>query len=124
MEDGRWDATASYQRALSILTRFPKIDAIYASQDSMRSAIIRALKEKGYKPGQLKVLEQGGGRGSIENLKPGRYRGIVNQDPSLCAQQDIWLIKALLEEHRRLPRVAQAPQKMITRENAGQFPRW
>ncbi len=123
-EDGKWDATASYQRALSILTRFPKLDAVYASEDAMGSAVIRALKEKGYTPGQVKVVAQGGSRSSLNDLKEGWYLGIVNQDPSLCAQQDIWFMEALLEENRRLPRAAQAPQEMITKENAGLFAGW
>jgi ribose transport system substrate-binding protein len=123
-EDGKWDATASYQRALSILTRFPKLDAIYASEDAMGSAVIRALKEKGYTPGQVKVVALGGSRGAVADLKAGWYLGIVNQDPSLCAQQDIWFMRALLEENRRLPRAAQAPQEMITKENADQFAGW
>jgi len=123
-EDGKWDATASYQRALSILARFPKLDAIYASEDAMGSAVIRALKEMGYTPGQVKVVAQGGSRGSIADLKEGWYLGVVNQDPSLCAQQDIWFMGALLDENRRLPRAAQAPQEMITKENADQFAGW
>jgi ribose transport system substrate-binding protein len=123
-EDGKWDSTATYQRTLSILTRFPKLDAIYASEDAMGSAVVRALKEKGRAPGQVKVVAQGGSRGSISDLKEGWYLGIVNQDPSLCAQQDIWFMAALLEENRRLPRAAQAPQEMITRENADRFEGW
>jgi hypothetical protein len=33
-------------------------------------------------------------------------------------------MRALLEENRRLPRAAQAPQEMITKENADQFAGW
>ena len=98
--------------------------AYIVSEDAMGSAVIRALKEKGYTPGQVKVVAQGGSRGAIADLKEGWYLGIVNQDPSLCAEQDIWLMTALLEEHRRLPRAAQTPQEMITRENADQFGGW
>ena len=40
----------------------------------------------------------GGRTAGIGDLKEGWYLGIVNQDPVLCARQDIWLMKALLEE--------------------------
>jgi ribose transport system substrate-binding protein len=123
-EDGKWNATVAYQKALDVLTRFPNIDAFYVTEDSMSSAVIRALKEKGRKPGQVKVVAQGGSRGSIADLKEGWYLGIVDQDPGLCARQDIWLIRALLEEKHSLPLVVQVRQEMITKENVGSFPGW
>jgi hypothetical protein len=33
----------------------------------------------------------------------GKALGIVNQSPSVYKQQDIWLIRALLEDRRMLP---------------------
>jgi ABC-type sugar transport system substrate-binding protein len=123
-EDGRWNATVAYLKSLDILTRIPNIDAFYAADDIMGNAVIRALKEKGYKPGQVKVVSQGGSKGSIADLKEGWYLGIVNQDPVLCARQDIWLLQALLEEKRSLPHIAQVRQEMITQENAARFPGW
>ena len=51
------------------LQRFPKLGAIYATEDAMGSAVIRALKEKGYKPCQVKVVAQGGSRGTIADCK-------------------------------------------------------
>ena len=122
--DGRWDVTVAYQKALEILARFPGIDGFYAADDTIGSAIIRALKQKGYTPGQVRVVAQGGRKAGIVDLKEGWYLGIVNQDPVLCARQDIWLMKALLEEHRQLPSFAQVRQEMITRENVEKFPGW
>jgi ABC-type sugar transport system substrate-binding protein len=123
-EDGRWNATVAYLKSLDILTRVPNIDAFYAADDIMGNAVIRALKEKGYKPGQVKVVARGGSKGSIADLKEGWYLGIINQDPVLCARQDIWMMTALLEEKRSLPNIAQVRQEMITQENAAQFPGW
>ena len=122
--DGRWDSTVTYLKTLDLLTRFPKISAVYAVDDTMGSAVIRALKEKGRSPGQVKVVAQGGSRGSITDLEQGWYLGIVNQDPKLCARQDVWLMTALLEEQHQLPFFAQVRQEMITKENVGSFPGW
>jgi ribose transport system substrate-binding protein len=122
--DGRWDVTVAYQKALDILVRFPGIDGFYAADDTIGSAVIRALKQKGYTPGQVKVVAQGGRGTAIADLKEGWYLGIVNQDPVLCARQDIWLMKALLEEHRQLPSFVQVRQEMITKENVAEFPGW
>ena len=90
----------------------------------MGSAVIRALKEKGRTPGQVKVVAQGGSKGSIADLKEGWYLGIVNQDPGLCARQDIWLMKALLEENHQLLSFAHVRQEMFTKENVGEVRGW
>jgi len=60
MADGRWDVTVAYQKTLDILARFPGIDGFYAADDTIGSAVIRALKQNGYTPGQVRVVAQGG----------------------------------------------------------------
>lgn len=122
--DGKWDATVAYQKTLDILARFPDLDAIHAADDTTGSAVVRALKEKGYAPGQVKVVSQGGNRTSISDLKEGWYLGIVNQDPALSARQDVWLMHAMLEEHRLPPSIVQVRQQIITKENVDRFPGW
>jgi len=123
-EDGRWDATIAYKKTLDLLARFPGLDAIHAADDTTGSAVVRALKEKGYAPGQVKVVSQGGNRASIADLKEGWYVGIVNQEPAPSARQDAWLVTALLDEHRLPPSIIQVRQEMITKENADRFPGW
>jgi ABC-type sugar transport system substrate-binding protein len=90
----------------------------------MGSAVIRAFKQKGYTPGQVKVVAQGGSRESIVDLKEGWYLGIVNQDPILCARQDTWLMETLLEQHQQIPSIARVWQEMNTKENVDRFPGW
>lgn len=122
--DGRWNTTVAYQKALEILERHPKLAAIYAADDAMGSAVIRALKQKGFAPGQVKVVSQGGSKGSIADLKAGWYFSIIYQDPTLCARQDMWLIRALLENHQQLPSVVQARQGIIGKELADSVTGW
>ena len=122
--DGEWNSTAAYLKMIDILSRFPTIDAVYVTEDEMGSAVIRALREKGYHPGDVLVVSQGGSTSSLEDLKEGWYLGIVNQDPALCAQQDVWLLQAALEKGKPLPHVTLARQEMITKANAYRFGGW
>jgi hypothetical protein len=68
----------------------------------------------------VQKLAQGNHKGSEGEVVPGDR----DPDPSLCALQDIWFIKSLLEEHRRLPRAAKALKEMITRGNVDRFSGW
>ncbi len=122
--DGEWNSTAAYLKTIDILSRYPTIDAVYVTEDEMGSAVIRALREKGYHPGDVLVVSQGGSKASIVDLREGWYLGIVSQDPARCARQDVWLLQAALEKGRSLPHAALARQEMITSGNSGQFPGW
>lgn len=123
-EDGRWNPTVAYQKTLDVLSRYPGIDAIYVTEDGMGSAAVRALRQKGYRPGEVAVVSEGGSKASIVDLEEGWYLGIVSQDPARCARQDVWLIQALLGEQHPVPMTAMVAQKMITKDNADQFPGW
>lgn len=122
--DGRWNPTVAYQEAMDILSRFPTIDAFSVTEDAMGTAVVRALREKGYAPGDVLVVSQGGSRESIADLEEGWYLALVNQDPVRCARQDIWLLQAALEKGRPVPHVAQARQEMITKTNTDLFGGW
>jgi ABC-type sugar transport system substrate-binding protein len=121
-EDGGWDVNQSYQKASDILTKFPKLNAFYTTDDYMGAGIIRALKEKGYKPGDVKMVVQGGSKQGVSDLKDGWYEGIVDQGPQFCAPQDIWFMRGLLEEGQKLPLFAWVVQEMITKDNVDRFP--
>jgi ABC-type sugar transport system substrate-binding protein len=124
-EDGNWDVDTSYQKASDILTKFPKLDAFYTTDDYMGGGIVRALKEKGYQPGQVKMICQGASKQGISDMKDGWYIAIVDQGPELCAPQDAWFVHALLEEGRVLPHDAMVLQKLITKDNINSFtPTW
>jgi ABC-type sugar transport system substrate-binding protein len=124
-EDGNWDVDTSYKKASDILTKFPKLDAFYTTDDYMGGGIIRALKEKGYQPGQVKMICQGASKQGISDMKDGWYIAIVDQGPELCAPQDAWFVHALLEEGRVIPHDAMVLQQLITKDNMDTFnPTW
>lgn len=121
-EDGGWDVNQSYQKASDILTKFPKLNAFYTTDDYMGAGIIRALKEKGFQPGQVTMVVQGGSKQGVNDLKDGWYEGIVDQGPQFCAPQDIWFMRSLLEDGVKLPLFAWVLQEMITKDNVDRFP--
>jgi ribose transport system substrate-binding protein len=123
-EDGRWNPTVAYQKTLDVLSRYPQIEAIYVTEDSMGSAVIRALRQSGRRPGEVVVVSRGGSRAAIADLADGWYLGIVSQDPARCARQDAWLARVLVEEKRTPPMTVLARQEMITRDNADNFEGW
>lgn len=55
----------------------PRIDAIYALHDNGGTAVARALEEKGYAPGHVKVVCHIGSKGSLDNLREDWNPGIV-----------------------------------------------
>ncbi len=120
-QPGDWDINTAQKAASDILTKYPNIDGFYVSDDWMGGGLIRALKEKGYKPGQVKIAVAGGSKIGIKDFKDGWYLGIVDQGPVLCVYQDIFFMRALLERGITLPKFAMVPQELITKENINKF---
>lgn len=121
-QPGDWDITVAQNVASDILTKYPKIDGFYVSDDWMGGGIVRALKEKGYTPGQVNIAAAGGSKIGIKDFKDGWYIGIADQGPELCVYQDIFFMKALLEDGERLPHFAMVRQELITDKNIDRFP--
>jgi ribose transport system substrate-binding protein len=121
-QPGDWDIAVAQQVASDILTKYPKIDGFYVSDDWMGAGLVRALKEKGYKPGQVKIAAAGGSKGGIQDFKDGWYLGIVDQGPELCVYQDILFLRAMFEMGARLPHFAMVRQELINETNIDRFP--
>jgi len=121
-QPGDWDIAVAQQVASDIMTKYPKIDGFYVSDDWMGAGLVRALKEKGYKPGQVKIAAAGGSKGGIQDFKDGWYLGIVDQGPVLCVYQDILFMRAYLEMGEQLPHFAMVRQELINETNIDRFP--
>ena len=114
--------TAAQNAASDILTKFPNIDGFYVSDDWMGGGLVRALKEKGYEPGQVNIAAAGGSKTGIKDFKDGWYLGIVDQGPELCVYQDILFLRAMFEMGARLPHFAMVRQELINETNIDRFP--
>jgi ABC-type sugar transport system substrate-binding protein len=121
-QPGDWDITVAQQAASDILTKYPNIDGFYVSDDWMGGGLVRALKEKGYKPGQVKIAVAGGSKIGVKDFKDGWYLGIADQGPVLCVYQDIFFMRALLEMGVQLPHFSMVRQELITWDNIDRFP--
>jgi ribose transport system substrate-binding protein len=121
-QPGDWDIETSQKVANDILTKYPELDGIYVSDDWMGGGVVRALKERGYAPGEVKIAAAGGSKIGIKDFKDGWYIGIVDQGPNFCAPQDILMMRLILEQGLDVPKVAIVPQTIITEENVDQFP--
>ncbi len=122
VQPGDWDVSVAQKAATDILTKYPKIDGFYVSDDWMGGGLVRALKEKGYKPGQVKIAAAGGSKIGVKDLQDGWYIGIVDQGPLLCMHQDIWMMRQILEFNVPVPHFAMVRQEIITLDNIDRFP--
>ena len=121
-QPGDWDITVAQNVAGDILTKYPDIDGFYVSDDWMGGGLVRALKEKGYEPGDVKIAAAGGSKIGVKDFKDGWYIGIVDQGPVLCVYQDIFFMQSLLEDGVRLPHFSMVRQELITESNIDRFP--
>ncbi|MBP8933506.1 MAG: sugar ABC transporter substrate-binding protein [Candidatus Atribacteria bacterium] len=122
IQPGDWDISIAQKAASDILTKYPDIDGFYVSDDWMGGGIVRALKEKGYEPGEVKIAAAGGSKIGIKDLQDGWYVSIVDQGPVLCVLQDIFIMRCLLEKIGPVPHFAMVKQELITQENIDRFP--
>jgi ribose transport system substrate-binding protein len=121
-QPGDWDITVAQNATSDILTKYPDIDGFYVSDDWMGGGLVRALKEKGYEPGQVKIAAAGGSKIGIKDFKDGWYIGIADQGPALCSYQDIFFMRALLEDGAALPHFSMVRQELINETNVDRFP--
>jgi ribose transport system substrate-binding protein len=122
-QSGEWDVTKAQAAATDILTKYPRIDGIYASDDWMGGGVVRALKEKGYKPGQVKLVAPGGSKIGLKDFKEGWYVAQQDQGPGFCAKQDIWLASVYFEgKLKSLPKIIAVQTPIITKENVDTYP--
>jgi ABC-type sugar transport system substrate-binding protein len=120
-QSGKGDIAKFQAAASDILAEYPMIDGFCVSDDWMGGRIVRALREKGYNPGQVKIAACEGSKTGINDSKDGWYLGLVDQGPSLRAKQDISIMRALLADKVRIPAFAAVAQEVITKENIGMF---
>ncbi|MDI9635124.1 ABC transporter substrate-binding protein [Kamptonema cortianum] len=65
MQHGNWDRDTAYKLAQNLLVKYPKVDAIWASDDDMALGIEKALKEAGRDKGMWML----GGAGMKDVVK-------------------------------------------------------
>ena len=76
-----WSPAEATKVTEDYITRFKNMDAIYAHDDYIAGGVIVALKEAGFKPGQVKIVGIGGTGDALQAIKDGWMYGTVQQSP-------------------------------------------
>ena len=76
-----WSPAEATKVTEDYITRFKNMDAIFAHDDYLAAGVIVALKEAGYKPGQVKIVGIGGTGDALQAIKDGWMYGTVQQSP-------------------------------------------
>jgi ribose transport system substrate-binding protein len=77
-----WSPAEATKVTEDYVTRFKaSMDAIFAHDDYIAGGVIVALKEAGYKPGQVKIVGVGGTGDALQAIKDGWMYGTVQQSP-------------------------------------------
>jgi ABC-type sugar transport system substrate-binding protein len=76
-----WSPAEATKVTEDYITRFKNMDAIFAHDDYLAGGVIVALKEAGFKPGQVKIVGVGGTGDALQAIKEGWMYGTVLQSP-------------------------------------------
>ena len=76
-----WSPAEATKITEDYITRFKNMDAIFAHDDYLAGGVIVALKEAGFKPGQVKIVGVGGTGDALQAIKDGWMYGTVQQSP-------------------------------------------
>ena len=81
VQPSNWSPAEATKVTEDYITRFKNMQAIYAHDDYIAGGVIVALKEAGYKPGQVKIVGIGGTGDALQAIKDGWMYGTVQQSP-------------------------------------------
>lgn len=121
MEHGNWNRDKAFEVMQDFLSRFPEIDAVWASDDDMALGVIEAIKQAG-RESDMWVLGGAGMKQMIERVKAG----------DTMVPADVTYPPAMIATAIRLTAdrfVSQAPMEgrfiigsvLVTPENADQY---
>jgi ribose transport system substrate-binding protein len=112
---GMSDRARSLAVTEDILTAHPRLDGLFASNESSTIGAVQALKERGL-AGKVKMVGFDSSRSLIDDLRAGALDSLVLQDPFQIGYQGL---KALLDQRagRTPAKRADLPPTLVTRES-------
>lgn len=120
---GKWNMEESYKVAQSMLTKHPKIDAIWSSDDDMSEGIEKALKEAGRDKSGVWMLGGGGKKGVVKRVMDGDplYPALVTYPPSMTGQAVDACVKAMKAGKKVDEKTVLIKLDVVTKDNAKDF---
>ncbi|SMB77732.1 substrate-binding domain-containing protein [Deinococcus hopiensis] len=118
---GNWNRPDAKRVMQSYLSRFPKIDAVWASDDDMALGVLEALRESGRRDVRV-VLGGSGMKEMVKKIMDGDplVTADVTYSPSMIADAMHLTLKSLAGEQPIPPKTLR-PSVLITKENAGKY---
>lgn len=112
---GMSDRARSLAVTEDILTAHPRLDGVFASNESSTIGAVQALKERGL-AGKVKMVGFDSSRSLIDDLRAGALDSLVLQDPFQIGYQGL---KALLDQRagRTPAKRVDLPPTLVTRES-------
>ena len=119
---GNWNRDDAFKVMQDFLTRFKKIDAVWAADDDMAFGVLKAIDQA--KRTDIKIVFGGAGaKGMVKILKDGadpRIQANVSYSPKFIYDAIKLTTEARLKGEK-LPARTIIPSVLITRENASTF---
>jgi ribose transport system substrate-binding protein len=123
-QDAKGSRDGGFAVAQSLLTRFPKVDAIFAINDPTAIGVNLAAKQLGRSEFIITAVD---GAPDIEaELKSGNslIKASASQDPYVMAGQAMTMAAEVLKGNKPAEAVVLLEPKLITSENLGEYQGW
>jgi len=123
-QDGKGSREGGFAVAQSLLTRFPKVDAIFAVNDPTAIGVNLAAKQ--LNRSEFIITGVDGAPDIEQELKSGNslIKASASQDPYTMAGQSLELAAGILNGKKPEKNVILLEPKLITSENVGQYQGW
>lgn len=114
-----WDKTKAREEMEKILTKFKKIDALYAHDDNIAIGAIEAIKATG-RAGEFPIASISGNIDGYEAVRRGEIFSTVSQPPDW---EGITAVKEAIKliNGENVDKWVKTPVKLVTRENVSNF---
>jgi len=124
-QDGKGSREGGLTVAQGYLTRFPKIDAIFAINDPQ--AIGTDLAARQQKRSGIVITAVDGApdiEAALKDPNAAQIQASSSQDPFFMARRAVQVGVALLNGQKPAATVELLPSKLVTRDNVGQYQGW
>lgn len=116
---GNWDEQTAYNETLQILSRYPDIKGIYAANDQMSTAVVKAVSQAG-KQGKVTVVGTDGIPLAVSDITSGTQTATVTPFPFY---EGYWALESAIRllGGQKVPAWVEVNDVVITQQNVGHY---